>query len=84
VEQRLERERRAGGALERLYRHRGTDEIARHDPRDAFAGEPPRESLGLRHAARRERDVGTLHDAERVARGLAVTQEKDHRRSLSR
>src|SRR5262249_57591542 len=52
-------------------------QIARHDPRDAGAGEPPGEPGRLVATAGAERGPGELDDAGRVAVGLGVTQEVD-------
>jgi hypothetical protein len=83
VEERLERERRAGRALEDLGRGRRARQIARKDARNAFTREASGQSLGLRDAAGGQRTVGELDDARGVANRLAVADEEDHRESVS-
>src|SRR5262249_5057729 len=73
----LHGERRIRGALQRFRRRHGAGVVARDDARDALASEAPRQPLGLDDAARRERDVRVLDDAERVALGLAVTDQEE-------
>src|SRR5262249_9342777 len=77
AQQRLDDERRAGRALERFRRRHGTRVVARDDARDALVGEALRQSLGLHHAARRERNVRVLDDPKRIAFRLAVTDQED-------
>src|SRR5262249_43776622 len=62
---------------ERLGRHDGTPEVARHDGADAALREACGKPSRLLHAARAERDVRTLHHAGRVRVRLAVPDEDD-------
>src|SRR5262249_4724827 len=73
----LHGERRAGGALQRLRRRHGAGVVGRDDTRDTLAREALRQPLGLRDAARRQRDVRVLNDPERIALGLAVTDQEE-------
>src|SRR5207253_9044933 len=51
--------------------------IAREDAGDALSLEAPGQPLGLGHAAGRERVVGKLDGARRIAQRLAVADEED-------
>src|SRR5262249_51445247 len=77
AQERLDDERRAGGALQPGGRRPGTGVVTRAEARDARAREALRQPLGLDDAAGRERDVRVLHDPERVALGLAVADQEE-------
>src|SRR5207244_6244864 len=72
----------AGGAPQVVGRGDRSRKIAREDAGDALSLEAPGQPLGLGHAAGRERVVGKLDGARRIAQRLAVADEKDGHEAL--
>ena len=77
LQQRVEGERGAGGALQPLGGADGAREVAGDDARDALARQPARQRLRLRLAASREGDLRTLDDTRGIASGFPVANHED-------